>query len=136
MERMTAPTLDEALEGQQRAVVDKIVQTIEGNNLQYYKRAAQELLEENDASTVIAAVLKMLTKEPDQTPVKLTEESPMHSKRDRKPQDRDRRKRDDNRSYNSSRGGERGGDRDRKKSPAKPRTGEKRTSGKPRSFNR
>ncbi|MEH7181252.1 DEAD/DEAH box helicase [Neobacillus vireti] len=138
MERMTAPTLDEALEGQQRAVVDKIVQTIEGNNLQYYKRAANELLEENDASTVIAAVLKMLTKEPDTTPVKLTEESPLHSKRDRKPQDRDRRRRDDNRgSYSSSRGGG-SGDRDRKKSPSKPRTGEKRTSGKskPRSFNR
>ncbi|MEH7112520.1 DEAD/DEAH box helicase [Neobacillus niacini] len=137
MERMTAPTLDEALEGQQRAVVDKIVQTIEGNNLQYYKRAANELLEENDASTVIAAVLKMLTKEPDTTPVKLTEEAPAHSKRDRKPQGGDRR-RSDNRSYNSSRGGgERGGDRDRKKGPAKPRTGEKRTSsGKPRSFNR
>jgi ATP-dependent RNA helicase DeaD len=135
MERMTAPTLDEALEGQQRAVVDKIVQTIEGNNLQYYKRAANELLEENDASTVIAAVLKMLTKEPDTTPVKLTEEAPLHSKRDRKPQDRDRRRRDDNRGgYNSSRGG----DRDRKKAPAKPRTGEKRASGKPkpRSFNR
>ena len=102
MERMTAPTLDEALEGQQRAVVDKIVQTIEGNNLQYYKRAAQELLEENDASTVIAAVLKMLTKEPDTTPVKLTEEAPVHHKRDRKPQDRDRRRRDDNRSNYSS----------------------------------
>jgi len=136
MERMTPPTLDEALEGQQRAVVDKIVATIESNNLQYYKAAAKELLEENDASTVVAAVLKMLTKEPDQTPVKLTEEAPMHSKRDRKPQG-DRRRRDDNRSYSSPRGGERG-DRDRKKSPAKPRTGEKRTSGKskPRSFNR
>lgn len=136
MERMTPPTLDEALEGQQRAVVDKIVATIESNNLQYYKAAAKELLEENDASTVVAAVLKMLVKEPDQTPVKLTEESPLHTKRDRKPQDRDRRRRDDNRSYNSSRGGER--DRDRKKAPAKPRTGEKRTSGKskPRSFNR
>ncbi|MFP7300425.1 DEAD/DEAH box helicase [Neobacillus niacini] len=134
MDRMKAPTLDEALEGQQRAVVDKIVQTIESNNLQYYKAAAQELLEENDASTVIAAVLKMLTKEPDQTPVKLTEEAPLHSKRDRKPHDRDRRRRDDNRGYNSSRGG----DRDRKKAPAKPRTGEKRTSGKskPRTFNR
>jgi ATP-dependent RNA helicase DeaD len=135
MERMTPPTLDEALEGQQRAVVDKIVATIESNNLQYYKAAAKELLEENDASTVVAAVLKMLTKEPDQTPVKLTEEAPMHSKRDRKPQDRDRRRRDDNRGgYNSSRGG----DRDRKKAPAKPRTGEKRASGKPkpRSFNR
>ncbi|MDF2855207.1 MAG: box helicase [Neobacillus sp.] len=132
MVRMTAPTLDEALEGQQRAVVDKIVATIDSNNLQYYKAAAQELLEENDASTVIAAVLKMLVKEPDNTPIKLTEEqSPQ--RRDRRPQDRDRDRnrgrRDDNRSYDSSRG--------RKKGPVKPRTGEKRTSSsKPRTFNK
>jgi ATP-dependent RNA helicase DeaD len=129
MEKMKAPTLDEALEGQQKAVVEKIVQTIESNNLHYYKAAAQELLEENDASTVIAAVLKMLTKEPDTTPVKLTEEQ-LPQKRERKPQDRDRRRRDDSRgSYNA--------DRNRKKAPVKPRNGEKRTGGKskPRSFN-
>ena len=132
MEKMKAPTLDEALEGQQKAVVEKIVATIESNNLHYYKAAAQELLEENDASTVVAAVLKMLTKEPDQTPVKLTEEH-LPQKRERKPYDRDRRRRDD------SRGSYGGGDRNRKKAPAKPRTGEKRTGGKssskPRSFN-
>jgi ATP-dependent RNA helicase DeaD len=132
MERMQAPTLDEALEGQQRAVVDKIVQTIESNNLHYYKAAAQELLDGNDAQTVVAAVLKMLTKEPDTTPVKLTEESPLPQKRDRKQFDRgDRRRRDDSRgSYNS--------DRNRKKAPVKPRSGEKRTGGKtskPRSYN-
>jgi ATP-dependent RNA helicase DeaD len=129
MQRMQPPTLDEALEGQQRAVVDKILSTIESNNLHYYKAAAQELLESNDASTVVSAVLKMLTKEPDTTPVKLTEESPLHQKRDRKPQDRDRKRSD-------SRGGY-GADR-RKKAPVKPRTGEKRTGGKtakPRSFN-
>jgi superfamily II DNA/RNA helicase len=133
MDRMKAPTLDEALEGQQRAVVDKILQTIESNNLQYYKAAAEELLEANDASTVVAAVLKMLTKEPDTTPVKLTEESPLPSKRERKPYNRDNnRRRDDSRGggggYNSDR---------RKKAPLKPRNGEKRTGGKskPRSFN-
>ncbi|MED4207191.1 DEAD/DEAH box helicase [Neobacillus mesonae] len=129
MERMTPPTLDEALEGQQRAVVDKILQTIDNNNLQYYKAAAEELLETNDASTVVAAVLKMLTKEPDTTPVKLTEESPLPQKREKKPFDRDRRRRDDSRGFN--------GDR-RKKSSYKPRSGEKRNSGKPsksRSYN-
>ncbi|MDN3019891.1 DEAD/DEAH box helicase [Paenibacillus sp. BSR1-1] len=131
MERMKAPTLDEALEGQQRAVVDKITQTIESNNLHYYKAAADELLEANDATTVVAAVLKMLTKEPDTTPVKLTEESPLPQKRERKPyNDRDRRRKDDSRGgYNSDR---------RKKAPVKPRSGEKKTGGrssKPRSFN-
>lgn len=133
MEKMNAPTLDEALEGQQKAVVDKIVATIESNNLHYYKAAAQELLEENDAQTVVAAVLKMLTKEPDTTPVRLTEEQPQAQRRDRKPQDRKR-------SYGDNRSSGGGGDRDRrKKAPFKPRSGEKRSSAKssskPRSFN-
>ncbi|MGJ7913440.1 DEAD/DEAH box helicase [Neobacillus sp. LXY-1] len=125
MERMKPPTLDEALEGQQRAVVDKILQTIEANNLQYYKAAAEELLETNDAQTVVAAVLKMLTKEPDTTPVKLTEEQPLPSRKERKPNDRggDRRRKDDSRGYSDR----------RKKPSAKPRSGEKRNSGKPKS---
>jgi ATP-dependent RNA helicase DeaD len=127
MERMKPPTLDEALEGQQRAVVDKIQAAIESNNLQYYKAAAEELLETNDAETVVAAVLKMLTKEPDTTPVKLTEESPLPQKRERKSFDRgDRRRRDD------SRGSYRSDDR-RKKGPAKPRSERKPGSGKPKS---
>lgn len=124
MERMKPPTLDEALEGQQRAVVDKILQTIDSNNLQYYKAAAEELLETNDATTVVAAVLKMLTKEPDTTPVKLTEEAPLPVKKERKSFDRDRRRRDDFRGYNS-------GDR-RKKASMKPR-GERRTGAKQKS---
>jgi ATP-dependent RNA helicase DeaD len=90
MERMDAPTLDEALEGQQKAVMDKILQTIEENNLGSYKEAADELLAQKDASTVVQAVLKMLTKEPDTTPVRLTEEKPLPAKRDRKPNDRSR----------------------------------------------
>ncbi len=121
MERMKPPTLDEALEGQQRAVVEKITQTIEQNNLQYYRAAADELLENNDPSIVVAAVLKMLTKEPDTTPVKLTEESPLPMKRDRKPQDRKR-------SYD-----QRNHDSRRNKGGMKPRSGEKRGSGKPKS---
>jgi ATP-dependent RNA helicase DeaD len=72
----------------------------------------------------------MLTKEPDTTPVKLTDEAPLPQKRERKPyNDRDRRRKDDSRGYSSDR---------RKKAPVKPRTGEKRTGGKsskPRSFN-
>nr|WP_281427673.1 DEAD/DEAH box helicase [Mesobacillus maritimus] len=114
MERMQAPTLDQALEGQQKAVLDKIVQTIESNNLQFYRQTAEELLREHDATTVVASVLKMLTKEPDTTPVKLTEEKPLPNRgRDKKPQDR-RRSSDYNRNKNY-----------------KPRTATKRTGGKP-----
>ena len=115
MERMNAPTLDQALEGQQRAVLDKIIQTIESNNLQFYRQAAEELLSNHDPATVVASVLKMLTKEPDTTPVRLTEEKPLPSRRDRdkKPQDR-RRSQDYNRNKSY-----------------KPRTTGKRTGAKP-----
>jgi ATP-dependent RNA helicase DeaD len=108
MERMKPPSLDEALEGQQKAALDKILSAIEGNNLQYYKRMADQILEEHDASTVVSAVLKILTKEPDTTPVKLTEESPLPQRRDKKPQDRRRSYKDSNPSGGA-----------RKKSPAR-----------------
>ncbi|MFE8703019.1 DEAD/DEAH box helicase [Cytobacillus sp. FJAT-54145] len=88
MERMKPPTLDEALEGQQKAAMEKILQSIESNNLQFYKQAAEELLEQQDAATVVAAVLKMLTKEPDNTPVKLSEEKPLPMKRENRSNDR------------------------------------------------
>ncbi|KAB2330569.1 DEAD/DEAH box helicase [Bacillus mesophilum] len=109
MERMEAPTLDEALEGQQKAVVEKVAQTIEENNLSYYKQTAEELLANQDAAAVVQAMLKMLTKEPDTTPVKLTEEKPLPMKRDRKPYDRSK-------SYN-------GGQRNRSNGQYKPRQG-------------
>lgn len=88
MEKMVPPTLDEALEGQQKAAIEKILQSIESDNLQYYKQAADELLEQQDASTIVAAVLKMLTKEPDSTPVTLTEEKPLPMKKDFRSNDR------------------------------------------------
>ncbi|MEI2366416.1 DEAD/DEAH box helicase [Niallia circulans] len=88
MEKMIPPTVDQAIEGQQKAVMEKISQIIEENNLESYRNAADELLEQKDASTVVAAVLKMLTKEPDTTPVKLTEEKPLPMKRDRRPYDK------------------------------------------------
>lgn len=121
MEKLQTPTLDEALEGQQKAALEKILQIIEANNLQNYKAAAEELLQQQDATTVVAAVLKALTKEPDTTPIKLSDEAPLPPKRDRKPYDRDRnRDNDRRRSYdrNDSSG--------RKKGPMNPRTGTKR----------
>lgn len=113
MERMDPPTLDEALEGQQKAAIEKIMQIIESNNLQYYKQAADELLGDHEAQTVVAAVLKMLTKEPDTTPVKLTEEKPLPVKRERRNDDRNDRN-DRRRSYDPT---------NRKRTPVKTRQG-------------
>ncbi|AGT30640.1 DEAD/DEAH box helicase [Geobacillus genomosp. 3] len=84
MERMKPPTLDEALEGQQRVAIEKLLNVAETENLSFYKRAAEELLEEHDSVTIVAACLKMLTREPDTTPVKLTEEPPLAVKREKK----------------------------------------------------
>lgn len=84
MERMKPPTLDEALEGQQRIAVEKLVNVVENENLSFYKRAAEELLEEHDSVSLVAACIKMLTKEPDTTPVQLTEEPPLSVKREKK----------------------------------------------------
>ena len=57
----------------------------------------------------------MLTKEPDTTPVKLTEEKSLPQKRDRKPDDR-----------------KRGGYDNRKKSSAKPRQGHGNSNRRPK----
>lgn len=123
MDRMKPPTLDEALEGQQRVTIDKIAQTIEENNLQYYKQAATELLDEHEASTIIAATLKLLTKEPDTTPVKLSEERPLPMKREHRKHERRR---------NFDKGGRRGSasNRSRNRGRNNPKRG-----GKPKSKN-
>ncbi|WP_442864098.1 DEAD/DEAH box helicase [Anoxybacillus sp. J5B_2022] len=84
MERMKPPTLDEALEGQQRLAIEKLLSIVETENLSFYKRAAEELLEEHDSVSLVAACIKMLTKEPDTTPVKLTEEPPLPAKKEKK----------------------------------------------------
>ncbi|MEC0789941.1 DEAD/DEAH box helicase, partial [Bacillus haynesii] len=83
MDRMKAPTLDEAIEGQQQVTVDRLRTIIEENNLNFYMTAAAELLEDHDSVTVVAAAIKMMTKEPDNTPVRLTEEAPLRTKRNK-----------------------------------------------------
>ncbi|TYS32323.1 degradosome RNA helicase CshA [Bacillus pumilus] len=83
MDRMKEPTLDEAIEGQQQVTIDRLRTIISENNLNFYMTAAAELLEDHDSVTVVAAAIKMMTKEPDATPVRLTDEAPMVSKRNR-----------------------------------------------------
>lgn len=78
MDRMKPPTLDEALESQQTVTLEKLRSAMEGDgdNLAIYKKAAEQLLEEFDSETIIAAAIKLMTKEPNQAPVRLTEEAP------------------------------------------------------------
>ncbi|EUJ30747.1 ATP-dependent RNA helicase [Listeria floridensis FSL S10-1187] len=77
MQPLKPPTWDEAFAGQLRVATEKITEIITEENLADYKAVASELLENYDASDIAAAMLKMLAKEPDQTPVHITEERPL-----------------------------------------------------------
>ena len=79
--RKPVPTMNEAIEGQQRLTVDKLMQVIEDGDQLQYRELALELLENADAVSLLAASLKMLTKEPDLTPVKITPEEPWVAKK-------------------------------------------------------
>ncbi|MFC7392796.1 DEAD/DEAH box helicase [Scopulibacillus cellulosilyticus] len=84
MEEVQPPSYEEALHGQQKAALQSIMETMESGDIENYKGLAKNLLNENDSIPVIAAALKLITKEPDTTPVKLTAESPLQVKKDRK----------------------------------------------------
>jgi len=78
--RKPLPTLNDAFAGQQRITMDKILKAVEENGTHKYREMATELLEECDSVSLISAALKLLTKEPDTTPVMLTDESPLRSR--------------------------------------------------------
>ncbi len=81
--RMPAPTIKDAIEGQQRLVADKLLLIVESGDTSNYKGLAENLLEENDAVTLLSAALKLLTKKTDHTPVTLTEERPPRTRQDK-----------------------------------------------------
>jgi len=83
--RMSAPTMIDVLEGQQRLAVENLLQQLEKGNYERYKGRAEELLAEIDSVSLVAAALKMLTKEPDVTPIKLTEEKPLRGRGTKSP---------------------------------------------------
>ncbi|MFS0788510.1 DEAD/DEAH box helicase [Shouchella sp. 1P09AA] len=97
--RMTArpkPTYEEALAGQKQLVLNQLRDLASDEEQDHYRVEAKEILQETDAVTALSAALKLLTKEPDETPVALTSEAPLRSK-----------KRHDGRGGNGGNGGNR-----------------------------
>jgi ATP-dependent RNA helicase DeaD len=99
--RHPIPTLTDALVGQQQVTVERVLKTAEEPALSAYKSMAENLLEDHDSVTLLAAALKLLTKEPSTTPVQLTESTyaPPRAKKQRTnapPQRRQRRPRKSN----------------------------------------
>ncbi|WP_284701560.1 DEAD/DEAH box helicase [Cytobacillus spongiae] len=102
MVKQPIPSFSEVIAGNQQATISKILKVIENEEYGEYKRVAESLLEEMDSVTLLSAAFKLLTKEPDTTPVKLTAVEPLRSRKPKSDKDRTRR---------SDRG--RGGRRDR-----------------------
>ncbi|WP_246367026.1 DEAD/DEAH box helicase [Paraliobacillus salinarum] len=115
MQRMQAPSFDEARRGQQQITVEKLESTIEKANLQDYRETAAELLNEHDSVTVVAAALKMMTKERRQTPVTLSSVQPVSVKKSRNDNSKRKNYRGDNkRNSYRGKGKQGGGGRNRK----------------------
>lgn len=84
--RMTAlvpPSSDEALVGLKRVAVESLSEIVNKNDLGDYRPLAVEMLEKFEAVDVIAAALKTMTKEPDDTPISLSEERPLPARKER-----------------------------------------------------
>ncbi|MCG7336782.1 DEAD/DEAH box helicase [Sporosarcina sp. ACRSM] len=81
MTPMNPPSSDEALLGQQRLAVEQLVEIMGKNELSDYKQFASELLEKYEATDLVAAAIRSLTHEPDDTPVTITEERPLPARR-------------------------------------------------------
>jgi ATP-dependent RNA helicase DeaD len=103
IQRKPVPTIAEAIAGQQHLIMEKLLQVVESAEIEHYKGFAKELLDETDSVSLIAAALKMLTREPQLEPVKLTEDLP---DRMRKPNSKRPRSKGDSRSkrFTSRRG--------------------------------
>jgi ATP-dependent RNA helicase DeaD len=78
--RKPFPTINEVVEGQKRITIDKLMQVVEEDDMLRYRELAEGLLATTDSVTLLSAALKLLTKEPDTTPVQLTEEAPPRRK--------------------------------------------------------
>ena len=60
---------------------NKLKEIVEKNELSDYTQLAAELLEKFDATDIVAAAIKSLTREPDDTPVSISEERPLPMRR-------------------------------------------------------
>lgn len=82
--RKPVPTSAEAMAGQQHVIMEKLIQVAESPAIEQYRGFARELLEETDSVTLLAAALKMLAREPETVPVKLTPDIPYKKKKRKK----------------------------------------------------
>ncbi len=76
IERKPIPTMTDALQGQLSSTAENLLQVVADGKLDTYRSLAEELLGRTDSVTLVAAALKIMTREPDVTPVAITAEAP------------------------------------------------------------
>lgn len=124
MTKKPIPSFKDVIAGNQQATINKIMRVIEQEDFSDYKRTAETLLEDMDSVTLLSATLKLLTKEPDVTPIKLSAIEPLRSRKPKASRDRNRSG-DRNRSKDS-----RGRDRDRDRNRDRDRSNRNRNRNK------
>lgn len=112
--RKSVPTLTDVIAGNQRTAIESLQETAQNLGLEEYRENAEDLLNNIDSVSLVAAAIKLLTKQPDVTPVKITEEAPQRKKRhdgkkrnfrskdkrrDDKPRNHDRRMKNDKKHF-------------------------------------
>jgi ATP-dependent RNA helicase DeaD len=76
IKRKPIPTVKEALAGLQHIAVESLLKVVEQDDFAPYHNLAQSLLEEYDSSSLLAAALKILTKEPEKRDFKELSQAP------------------------------------------------------------
>ena len=66
--------------GQQRLAVEQLSEIVEKSDLTDYTQLASEMLEKYEATEIVAAALRNLTREPNDVPVTISEERPLPSR--------------------------------------------------------
>jgi ATP-dependent RNA helicase DeaD len=108
------PSYEDVIAGHKQEAINSIMKVVEEKDYSEYKGIAETLLNDVDSLELVAAALKLLTKEPDQTPVKLTDIAPLRSKGPRNDRGGSRGRNDRRRSGGrNDRGGRSGGDKER-----------------------
>lgn len=86
--RKAMPTPSDALAGLQQAVVNNLLEVAGKEDILPYRVLAEGLLQEHDSETLLAAALKIMTREPEEKPLPiLTEAPPIKFKSVRKPKE-------------------------------------------------
>lgn len=81
IKRRAVPTLSDVIEGNQREAIENLRNAAAGEGLETYREIAEELLNDYDSISLVSAAIKLLTKQPGVTPVRITEEKPNFRKR-------------------------------------------------------